>query len=233
MSGITFLPIKQSTALRLADSNEEAREQQQSATVAALVGIAPKRRTRRDDGRPADRRPQRRDGMLPARHDRRTDLRGPAREPEPSQQAVPHLRHAARGAQSPSRQGPAKGHGRARPCACGRPSGRRHGRDTRGVGIDRNRRINPMQSKLPMHLSPRCGARTRSGSPCQSPAMPNGRCRMHGGKSPGAPKGNRNAWKHGRYSAEVYRAAAGYPPTIVRTRQTSWSGARKQGEPQL
>jgi uncharacterized protein YjcR len=31
--------------------------------------------------------------------------------------------------------------------------------------------------------------------------MPNGRCRMHGGKSPGAPKGNKNAWKHGRYSA--------------------------------
>lgn len=30
--------------------------------------------------------------------------------------------------------------------------------------------------------------------------MPNGRCHMHGGKSPGAPKGNRNAWKHGRYS---------------------------------
>ena len=25
------------------------------------------------------------------------------------------------------------------------------------------------------------------------------RCRMHGGNSPGAPKGNRNAWKHGRY----------------------------------
>lgn len=32
--------------------------------------------------------------------------------------------------------------------------------------------------------------------------MPNGRCRMHGGASPGAPKGNRNAYKHGRYSAE-------------------------------
>ena len=26
---------------------------------------------------------------------------------------------------------------------------------------------------------------------------------MHGGKSPGAPKGNRNAWKHGHYSAEA------------------------------
>jgi uncharacterized protein YjcR len=26
---------------------------------------------------------------------------------------------------------------------------------------------------------------------------------MHGGTNPGAPKGNRNAWKHGRYSAEA------------------------------
>jgi hypothetical protein len=33
--------------------------------------------------------------------------------------------------------------------------------------------------------------------------MPNGRCRMHGGKSPGAPKGNRNALKHGLYTAEA------------------------------
>jgi hypothetical protein len=73
----------------------------------------------------------------------------------------------------------------------------------RGVGITRNQRINPMQTKLPMHLSRRCGARTRSGSRCQSPAMPNGRCRMHGGLSPGAPKGNKNALKHGRYTAEA------------------------------
>jgi hypothetical protein len=60
-----------------------------------------------------------------------------------------------------------------------------------------------MQSKLPMHLSLRCGARTRSESSCQSPAMPNGRCRMHGGLSPGAPRGNRNALKEGRYTAEA------------------------------
>lgn len=26
---------------------------------------------------------------------------------------------------------------------------------------------------------------------------------MHGGGSPGAPKGNRNAFKHGRYSADA------------------------------
>jgi hypothetical protein len=33
--------------------------------------------------------------------------------------------------------------------------------------------------------------------------MPNGRCRMHGGKAPGAPKGNRHAFRHGRYTAEA------------------------------
>lgn len=32
--------------------------------------------------------------------------------------------------------------------------------------------------------------------------MANGRCRMHGGKAPGAPKGNSHALKHGRYTAE-------------------------------
>ncbi|MFK8253104.1 HGGxSTG domain-containing protein [Ancylobacter terrae] len=54
-----------------------------------------------------------------------------------------------------------------------------------------------------MHLSPRCGARTRQGTPCQSPSMENGRCRMHGGKAPGAPKGNTNARKHARYAADA------------------------------
>lgn len=28
---------------------------------------------------------------------------------------------------------------------------------------------------------------------------------MHGGTNPGAPKGNRNAWRHGGYSAETMR----------------------------
>lgn len=32
--------------------------------------------------------------------------------------------------------------------------------------------------------------------------MANGSCRMHGGTSPGAPKGNQNAFKHGHYSAK-------------------------------
>lgn len=55
----------------------------------------------------------------------------------------------------------------------------------------------------PMHLAPRCGAKTRRGTPCRAPAMPSGRCRMHGGLSPGAPPDNRYAWKHGRYSREA------------------------------
>nr|WP_084462113.1 HGGxSTG domain-containing protein [Bradyrhizobium sp. WSM1417] len=56
-----------------------------------------------------------------------------------------------------------------------------------------------------MQNAPRCEARTKSrnGKPCQSPAMRNGRCWMHGGPSPGAPKGNRHALKHGRYTAEA------------------------------
>ena len=33
--------------------------------------------------------------------------------------------------------------------------------------------------------APRCGARTRPGAPCGQPAMANGRCRMHGGRSTG------------------------------------------------
>ncbi|WP_317134935.1 MULTISPECIES: HGGxSTG domain-containing protein [Halocynthiibacter] len=60
-----------------------------------------------------------------------------------------------------------------------------------------------MHNTLPMHSSPRCGAKTRAETPCQSPAMANGRCRMHGGKSPGAPKRNSNALKHGRYTSHA------------------------------
>jgi hypothetical protein len=64
--------------------------------------------------------------------------------------------------------------------------------------------LNPMQSRLPMHRSPRCCAQTRSSTPCRGPAMKNGRCRMHGGRSPGAPAGSRNGrYRHGRYTGET------------------------------
>lgn len=37
-----------------------------------------------------------------------------------------------------------------------------------------------------------CGAGTRAGGTCRQPAMKNGRCRLHGGKS-------KSGWEHGRY----------------------------------
>ena len=47
-------------------------------------------------------------------------------------------------------------------------------------------RLPDWRTTLPLAQScPRCGARTRAGTPCRSPAMPNGRCRMHGGASTG------------------------------------------------
>lgn len=59
--------------------------------------------------------------------------------------------------------------------------------------------------------APRCGARTRAQTDCASPAMANGRCRMHGGSSTGprTPEGmercRRTRWKHGQYSSAVDR----------------------------
>jgi uncharacterized protein YjcR len=85
-----------------------------------------------------------------------------------------------------------------------------------------------MTVPLPMHRSPRCGARTRRGSPCQSPAMPNGRCRLHGGLSPGAPKGNKNALKHGRYTAEAV-ASRREVAALIRAMR-ALAGATEEGE---
>src|SRR5690625_2676562 len=50
------------------------------------------------------------------------------------------------------------------------------------------------------HARKRCGAKTRSGKPCKNGAMANGRCRMHGGKSTGPPKQNKNSFKHGLFA---------------------------------
>src|ERR1700726_1642240 len=72
-------------------------------------------------------------------------------------------------------------------------------RDARLDGVDHYYAVFQVAGRF----SRRCGARTRSGSRCRSAAMPNGRCRMHGGMSPGAPKGNTNAFKHGHYTAEA------------------------------
>ncbi|PNE11640.1 MAG: hypothetical protein CR217_07655 [Beijerinckiaceae bacterium] len=61
---------------------------------------------------------------------------------------------------------------------------------------DKKFEINPMHQSIGTRLdnlrrAPRCGATTRVGAPCQCPAMRGRkRCRLHGGISPGAPRGN-------------------------------------------
>jgi hypothetical protein len=56
---------------------------------------------------------------------------------------------------------------------------------------------------LPMHQALRCRAKSkRSGLQCRSPAVRgHSVCRMHGAGG-GAPRGNRNALKHGEFTAE-------------------------------
>jgi hypothetical protein len=56
-----------------------------------------------------------------------------------------------------------------------------------------------------LHETARCNARTRAGTPCQCPAIRGRkRCRLHGGLSPGAPKGSQNGnYTNGEWTAEA------------------------------
>jgi hypothetical protein len=73
-------------------------------------------------------------------------------------------------------------------------------------GGRRKLEINPMDRSL-SHLShaSRCGAKTRAGTACQSPPVPGRkRCRLHGGLSPGAPRGSQNGnYTDGEWTAEA------------------------------
>ncbi|MES2119747.1 MAG: HGGxSTG domain-containing protein [Pseudomonadota bacterium] len=75
-------------------------------------------------------------------------------------------------------------------------------------GLEPEIAINAVQPDR-LAQAPRCLARTRSGTECRSPAVKGRkRCRMHGGTNPGAPRGNRNAWKHGARSDDAIKAAS-------------------------
>jgi hypothetical protein len=56
-----------------------------------------------------------------------------------------------------------------------------------------------------LRAAPRCGAKNRAGEPCRCPAMRGRRrCRLHGGLSPGAPRGQRNGnFKDGHWTTEA------------------------------
>jgi glucans biosynthesis protein len=73
----------------------------------------------------------------------------------------------------------------------------------------------------PMRLSPRCGARTRSGLSCQAPAVQGKRrCRMHGGSAgSGAPHGNQNALKAGTHTRDMMEQRRAVSALLQRSRQ--------------
>ena len=82
--------------------------------------------------------------------------------------------------------------------------------------------------------APRCGAKTRSGRPCKGPAMKNGRCRMHGGKSTGprTPEGLEQSkkanFKHGLYSAEALEERR-YISQLLRSSRETLGQVEKSG----
>ncbi len=71
-------------------------------------------------------------------------------------------------------------------------------------------RPTPVEKPRATHLrgDPKaCGAKTRAGGQCQQPAMPNGKCKMHGGKTPSGTLSPN--YKHGAYS-KITRALPSY-----------------------
>ena len=56
-----------------------------------------------------------------------------------------------------------------------------------------------------LRKAPRCGAKTRCGAPCQRNAIRGRRrCRLHGGLSPGAPRGSKNGnFRNGNWTADA------------------------------
>jgi hypothetical protein len=69
-----------------------------------------------------------------------------------------------------------------------------------------------------IRAAPRCGAKTRAGGACQCPAIRGRkRCRLHGGRSTGAPKGRGNGnYRDGTFTAEAVEERQ-WLRSIVRT----------------
>jgi hypothetical protein len=79
-----------------------------------------------------------------------------------------------------------------------------------------------MQALHKANSMPRCYAKTKTsnGLPCQAVAMANGRCRMHGGKSTGAPCGAAHGkYKHGLYSKQAKLVLHHYKQQLNETKQ--------------
>ena len=92
-----------------------------------------------------------------------------------------------------------------------------HLRDVGGRQVDvlgegeKKSEINPMEQSQSLshlivsHPVSRCGAKTRAGPSCRRPPVRGRkRCRLHGGLSPGAPRGSRNGnYTNGDWTREA------------------------------
>ena len=93
----------------------------------------------------------------------------------------------------------------------GTPLGTSAMRPERGTGPLRNG--NPRGNP---NLAPRCGARRRCGGLCRAPAMPNGRCRIHGGKSTGPRTQEGMARMAAAHTTHGRHSASGAPKRAMR-----------------
>ncbi len=75
----------------------------------------------------------------------------------------------------------------------------------------------PMSPAKRLRTAQRCGARTRSGGVCRQPAMKNGRCRLHGGKSLSGKAHGR--YKHGQWAKEAIEQRQGFAALLRQTKQ--------------
>ena len=120
---------------------------------------------------------------------------------EGGQAIVGNVSQGAR-AESPANSPPALGHSR-------RPAmtiiGEQQPAPAESAAWGKKMTDDPPPNTSAMLSSRRCGAKTRSGAPCRAPAARGKkRCRMHGGApGTGAPRGNKNARTHGRYTREA------------------------------
>jgi hypothetical protein len=76
-----------------------------------------------------------------------------------------------------------------------------------------------------LRAAPRCGAKTSAGGACLCPAIRDRkRCRLHGGRSPGAPKGSDN----GNYTDGAFTAEAVQERQWLRSVVRTYAKATKQ-----
>jgi hypothetical protein len=77
-----------------------------------------------------------------------------------------------------------------------------------------------LEALLKANAAPRCGARSkRTGKPCQGAAMPNGRGKSTGPRTPeGLERSRRANWKHGHFSREAKAERARVRAAILAVR---------------